>query len=265
MNPSLIRPLIWLTASLALAGCVPKHAEVRPMQTVIDQAALEAGDLRIAASALQSGDLQVARSLYQDMARAHPDNQSVWMGLGDTYFLAGEFDSAGAAYAKAEAIDPTLMTPRLAQARLAVRMRKLDDARARFQAILAEEPDQSVALAGLGVVYDLSGQPALAQETYRKGLAAHPGDEALRTNLGLSLALQGKAREAINVLLGTDGVNNSLPQRRDNLALAYGLLGREDAAKNILLGTQPSGQVQDNLDFYRYLRDRVVQPGKSAG
>ncbi|MGB5808419.1 hypothetical protein [Castellaniella sp.] len=67
------------------------------------------------------------------------------------------------------------------------------------------------------------------------------------------------------MLLGTDGVNNSLPQRRDNLALAYGLLGREDAAKNILLGTQPSGQVQDNLDFYRYLRDRVVQPGKSAG
>lgn len=229
------------------------------MQSAMDQAALEAGDLRIAASALQSGDLNVARSLYGDLVRSHPEVPAVWLGLGDTHFLAGEYEAARSAYERAEKIDPTQLDPRLALARVAVRMRNLDEARERFKAILAQHPQQPIALAGLGVVYDLTGQPALAQATYRKGLAVHPGDEALRTDLGLSLALSGKAREAINVLLGNSGVTGGLPQTRDNLALAYGLLGREDAAESILTSYQSRGQVQDNLEFYRYLRGRLVQ------
>lgn len=264
MKSHAFRSVLWLALGLSLAGCAPRQTAVRPLETVVDQAALEAGDLRIAASALQSGDIQVARSLYGDLARSHPNMPVVWQGLGDTYFLAGEFEAAQAAYAKAEQIDPTLLAPRLAQARVLVRLRQLDQARARFQDILAQDPDQPVALAGLGVVYDLSGQPELAQQTYRQGLVAHPGDEALRTNLGLSLALTGKPREAINILLGNAGVAGSLPQRRDNLALAYGVMGREDAAEDILLSYQPRGLVQDNLEFYRYLRQQLGQPGQEA-
>ncbi len=261
MKSRMFRLVFWLAAGSVLTGCVTQKTAVRPLETVVDQAALEAGDLRIAASALQSGDVQVARSLYKDLARSHPDVPAVWQGLGDSYFLAGEFEAAQATYAKAQEIAPTLLAPQLAQARVLVRLRQLDQARARFQEILAQDPDQPVALAGLGVVYDLSGQPELAQQTYRKGLTAHPGDEALRTNLGLSLALTGKPREAINVLLGNAGVAGSLPQRRDNLALAYGVMGREDAAEDILLSYQPRGLVQDNLEFYRYLRQQLGQPG----
>src|SRR5690625_7703950 len=114
-----------------------------------------------------------------------------------------------------------------------------------------------IALAGLGVVHELRGDPQRAQSLYRQGLKAHPGDQALRANLGLSLALSGQAREAVNILLGHAGAANSrLPQLHDNLALAYGLLGREDAAKEILSRYQPRSLVQDNLACYEYRRQQ---------
>jgi Flp pilus assembly protein TadD len=257
MNVPLYRVLVGAGLLALLTACAPPRTAVRPVDTVIDRAALQAGDLRIAASALQSGDVCVARSLYTTLAKSHPGMPEVWLGLGDTHFLAGEFESAQSAYARAEELDPDGLAPKLAQARVLIRLRKLDEARTRFQAILGKDPDQPVALAGLGVVYDLSGQPALAQETYRKGLAKHPGDQALRANLGLSLALSGKGREAVNVLLGNSGVQNGLPQIRDNLALAYGVMGREDAAEGILMSYQPRGVVQDNLAFYQYLREHL--------
>lgn len=251
------RVLVGVGLVALLAACAPPRTAIRPTETVVDRAALQAGDLRIAASALQSGDVGVARSLYTTLVKTHPNEPDVWLGLGDTHYLAGEFEAAQGAYARAESLDPSALRPKLAQARVAIRLRQFDQARTRFQAILAEDPGQPVALAGLGVVYDLSGQSALAQETYRRGLAAHPGDEALRANLGLSLALSGQAREAINVLLGSSGVQDDLPQVRDNLALAYGVMGREDAAESILMSYQPRGVVQDNLAFYQYLRDHL--------
>lgn len=260
-----LRTVLWLLPAIILGGCsATQQTAVRPIETVMDQAALDAGELRIAASALQSGDINVARSLYQDLTRSHPDVPDIWLGLGDTYFLSGEFEAAQAAYTHAEQLDPTQLGAKLALARVDVRLRRLDQARDRFQSILASRPNEAIALAGLGVVYDMQGQPGLAQETYRKGLAIHPGDEALRTNLGLSLALNGKPREAVNILLGHSGVTGALPQTRDNLALAYGVLGREDAAEHILLSYQPRGLVQDNLEFYRYLRQQLGQPGNAA-
>lgn len=261
MKQRLPLKMVWWVLALTLAGCasLPSTA-IRPVETAVDKTALMAGELRIADSALHSGDIPVARSLYRDLSQSHPHVADVWQGLGDTYFLTGDYESARAAYAQAGQIDPTQLGPRLAQARVDVRLRQFEQAIARFQAILGETPDQPIALAGLGVVYDLQGRPELAQQTYRKGLTAHPGDEALRTNLGLSLALNGKPREAVNVLLGHSGVVGGLPQTRDNLALAYGVLGREDAAEDILLSYQPRGLVQDNLEFYRYLRDRLEQP-----
>ena len=44
--------------------------------------------------------------------------------------------------------------------------------------------------------YTIIGNPEQAQATYRRGLSAHPDNPALRSNLGLSLSLSGKPREA---------------------------------------------------------------------
>src|SRR5690606_14863247 len=154
-------------------------------------------------------------------------------------------------------MDPGQLDAQMGLARMDIRQRKLDAAISRYQQMLVQRPDHPLILAGLGASHDLSGRHADAQAIYRKGLASHPDDPALRSNLGLSLSLSGKPRDAVNVLLDVMGVPASLPQGRQNLALAYGLMGREDAAKSILEGDLPRYTVQDNLEFYREVRQRM--------
>lgn len=250
--------IISLSALLTLSACTPMRTEVRSMETSLDSAMLSAGELQIAESALQSGDTQVALSLYRELSRAHPENIAVWLGLGDTYYLDNELELAQQAYTRAELIDPQASEPKISLARVAIRLRQFELAQSKLGAVLAEQPNHPIALASQGVIYDLTQQPERAQQTYKKGLQANPGNHALRSNLGLSLALNGKPREAVNVLLGHTGVPSNLPQARENLALAYGLLGRDDAAEEILLGGQSRGQVLDNLEFYRFLRGRLT-------
>lgn len=245
----------------ALAGCAAPRpvAEVQPRQTVFDADTLRASDLRIADSALQGGDVEVAMSLYSRLIESHPDLYDAWMGLADAHYLSGELEAARQVYTEMLNRFPAEQaSARLGLARVALRQRALPEAITHYQAILQEFPDHPFALAGLGVAYDLSGNPTQAQATYRRGLQIHPDNAALRANLGLSLALSGQPREAVNILLGTAGVTNALPQERNNLALAYGLLGRDDAAESILLSEHPRSVAQDNLEFYRFLRQRLM-------
>ncbi|MBJ7222718.1 MULTISPECIES: tetratricopeptide repeat protein [unclassified Brenneria] len=243
-----------LCVLISLAGCVvPPHAD----KTAQRHATMGESDLRIAASALHSGDLNVALPIYSRLIERQPDNASAWLGMADIHFLSGELGAASKAYATAQRLEPENIDAQLGQARVLVRQRNLTAAIARFQSILSHFPNHPLALSGLGVSYDLADDPDRAQSTYRRGLSLHPDDSALRTNLGLSLALNGKPREAINVLLGDSGVSGKLPQERDNLALAYGMLGRDDAAEEILMSNQSRSAVEDNLAFYHYLRQNM--------
>ncbi|MFE8115290.1 tetratricopeptide repeat protein [Brenneria goodwinii] len=256
------RTVMVLVLVTLLTGCAAFHQTAqRTDKRVQSQSELESGDLRIASSALQSGDVTLAMSIYSRLAQSNPDVVAVWMGLGDAHFLQGEFGAANNAYVKAQRLDPENIDAWLGSARILTRQRNLPEAIARYQSILTRFPDNPRALSGLGVSYDLAGDHGQAQSTYRRGLQRYPDDTALRNNLGLSLALDGKPREAINTLLGANGVSGKLPQERDNLALAYGMLGRDDAAEDILMSTQSQDRVQDNLAFYRYLRQNIGQAG----
>lgn len=246
---------------LMVAGCAAPQqtTQVKPQQTAFDADAMRASDLRIADSALQGGDLDVAMSIYARLTQSHPDMIEAWMGLGDARFLTGEMEAARLMYTEVlERFPQQQLNARLGLARIALRQRHISTAIGHYQAILQQSPDQPLALAGLGVAYDLSGNAVQAQATYRRGLTAYPDHAALRVNLGLSLALAGQPREAVNILLGTSGVSSQLPQERNNLALAYGLLGRDDAAESILMTDQPRSVAQDNIEFYRYLRERLA-------
>jgi Flp pilus assembly protein TadD len=107
-------------------------------------------------------------------------------------------------------------------------------------------------------VRDLQGQFDEAQALYREALAAHPEDAAARSNLGLSLALAGQPREAVNVLLDVATRPSAPPQARQNLALAYGLMGNDEAAESVLSTEMERTAVRTNLDYYRYVRGRAA-------
>lgn len=254
----LFRPRIISTLVLALllAGCSTAWRP-SPLQNEAKIATSDSGELRIAASALSSGDLNMALSLYERLTQRYPESAEVWLGMANTRFLQGELAAANSAYVTTQRLAPNNIDAQLGQARILIRQRQLPQAITRFKAILVQFPNHPLALCGLGVSYDLSGDYRQAQSIYRQGLLRYPDDVALRSNLGLSLALNGQPREAVNTLLGTTGLSEQLPQERDNLALAYGLLGRDDAAEEILEGNQPQDRVQDNLTFYRYLRQNM--------
>jgi len=67
------------------------------------------------------------------------------------------------------------------------------------------------------------------------------------------------------VSLDIASLSDATPQARQNLALAYGLLGNGEAAKRILVSDMPADSAEDNLRFYRDVRERMTaQAGGDA-
>src|SRR5690606_22427646 len=154
----MIRRLGIIACCTLLAACSPmREVKVQPVTTAMDSAAIAAGELRIANSALASGDLEVALSLFQRITAAYPDNLDGWIGFGNALYLSGDISQARQAYQAALERDGNQLDALLGLARMDVRQRKLDDARLRYQQALQAWPDNPLAMAGMGVTYDLAG------------------------------------------------------------------------------------------------------------
>ena len=121
----------------------------------------------------------------------------------DTFFAAGELaESRGrwrdAAFSYSNALDiepdnlPTLRRLAIAQ----VRCGDLPVGLASWQTYLAQSDGAPDAYGGLGYCYELCGDLAKADQTYRDGLARHPDGQLLRVNYGLMLARSGKIDQA---------------------------------------------------------------------
>ncbi|MGG1944797.1 tetratricopeptide repeat protein [Trinickia sp. NRRL B-1857] len=244
----------------ALVGCASSpRIETRPL--VATRGVDQSTDLKIAESALESGDTQLAISLFEKALKADPASLQAQLGLADAIYQIGELARAGMLYAHVAASAPDDPRAQLGLARVALRERRLDDALVRYRRLAASHPDSAAAAEGLGAVLDLQGEHGEAQAVYRAALARHPEAQGLKTNLGLSLILDHRAREGANVLLDVAGLPDAPVQARENLALAYGVLGNAQAAKSILTADMPAASAEDNLLFYRKLRDRWSSVG----
>ncbi|MEZ0603887.1 tetratricopeptide repeat protein [Paraburkholderia sp. IW21] len=252
-----------LLGSGLLTGCV-SGGSFNPRPISSQRNTPGASDLRIAESALQAGDFELAATLFERTLAAHPGSLDAQLGLGDAMYQAGDLERARALYQQAALQTPVRPAAQLGLARVALRQRRLGDATALYRGLLTAQPDNPVVCEGLGTVLDLQGRHADAQAVYRAALAVHPEVQGLRVNLGLSLVLDNKPREAANTLLDVAGLPDAPIQARQNLALAYGLLGNADAAKRILLADLPPSTAEDDLRFYQVLRDRFASYSAGA-
>ena len=168
--------------------------------------------------ALSSGDFASAVSLAEQAAAKTPGDASVRLLLANSYFGAGRFASAEAAYRDALAIgaDPSQAALKLALVQIA----------------------QGKTSEAMGVL-----------ESSKNSMDA--------ADYGLALALAGQPMQAIDVLEPAARSTGADSRVRQNLALAYGLMGDWAAARTIAEQDVPGDQVDARIQQWMALAKPV--------
>lgn len=240
-----------LAASIGLAGCSSGWSGSGGKS----QASPELSSLlRLGAAAEAAGDVGNAVSVYQRAQALYPDDSEPPRRLGDLYRAQALHDLAARSYGDAVTAEPDDRDARHGLAAALVRQGRLGDAAGHYDVLVAEDAADIRAWNGKGVVHDLRGDHTAAWEAFRSGLRVAPDNLALRTNLGLSLALGGRVDEAIAMLEPAAAYPGAGPETRQNLALAYGLAGRTEDAARLGHKDLKASDVVQNLDVYDLMR-----------
>lgn len=251
--------------TLAAAGLLVLAACAGPIERELgvlneDSASL----MRVAANARNAGDSAAAIPLYTRAARLSPLSAEPWIALGRTFNELAAYDEAANAWTEALFLAPKnvsaltgygvsltgLNQPHLALAKYEAATAVLIDP----EGVIAADFDERRMRNGLGVVYDMLGDPQRAQESYRAGLRIDPRDLTLSNNLGLSLALSGQYEAAIDILMEAVEHPRAGAKHRLNLALAYGLAGRSEDAARVARIDLDEQLVRRNLTYYHVIR-----------
>ena len=187
------RSFVWASVLMTLAlgacsGLSPREdIAKRPPSIGVAKAALDAGAPELA---LRVAELELAKN---------PNDVSALVARGDALYAMGRREQARSAYRAAIKLAPETTA---AQVGLGRTLAQSDPAAAEaaFLVALAHEPDNVIALNNLGVVRDLQGRHADAQEAYAHAISVAPLSTDVQINLGMSLALAGRTSEATRLL-----------------------------------------------------------------
>jgi len=242
-----------LIAGLALAGCAD-DIYTRGQGLMPD---LENGDvsvmLRVADSTRESGDPAAAVPLYRRAHKLAPEDPRPLIALAETLVEIGAYDDAAEVWVQALRLDDMNARALRGYGNTLVALGQPQLAMTRFAAANELEPDPAT-YNGMGVAYDVMGDAANAQDSYRDGLVLAPDDVSLQNNLGLSLALDGQYDEALALLEPIGLAPGATARQRQNLALAYGLNRDYEMAERLGRLDLDEVAVRQNLAYYDTLR-----------
>lgn len=118
----------------------------------------------------------------------------------------------------------------------ALRVGRLEDARAALEDALRHDPRQADAMHLLGLVSHHLGDGAAAERHLRAALANRPGEPAVLTDLGVALRTQGRLDEALVVLTRAVEAQPTFTQASRQLGETLLVAGRPQEALNALMG-----------------------------
>jgi Flp pilus assembly protein TadD len=176
--------------SLGLAACGTLDGATAPRAQVT---------LHVADVAMSSGAPGLALRVAALVLARQPNNADALRARGDALYALGQIEPAAGSYRAAIRIDPKLAAAQIGLGRTLIRTDPRA-AEAAFLAASALQPGNVAALSNLGVARDMQNHHAVAQEAYRAALALSPDMADVRVNLGLSLALSGRAEQAVQIL-----------------------------------------------------------------
>lgn len=123
------------------------------------------------------------------------------------------------------------------------------ESEADYVAALKIDDESSEAHSALGILYDVSFRPALAEPQHRAAVKLAPDNATYLNNLGFSLFLRGKHREAIEQYEKAAGLDPTSRRVRTNLGFACAATGDlRRAAREFEMGGT-AAEAKNNLGF----------------
>lgn len=184
--------------------------------------------IRIAQKARASGNPDAAINFYNKVLQIDSENTQALLGLAELYIDTNLLDAAETYIKKATQNKHDKKTAKYLSGKIC--LLKGDSKKAEK---LFLESGSIDALNALGTIYDEQEKHTKAQEMYKKVISLNPNYIDAYNNLGLSLLLCEKYKEAIFYLENACSLREANVTYRSNLALAYGLSGYIEKAKKI--------------------------------
>ncbi|MBS0540583.1 MAG: tetratricopeptide repeat protein, partial [Proteobacteria bacterium] len=174
------------------------------------------------------------------------------------YLALGASDEAAAQFRDvlARRSGDTVARRGLAQALLAMGQPSL--AMAQLDVALQVDPQDYRALNAMGIALDMEGRHEEAQARYRDGMIRAPDFVALRSNMGLSLAISGRGRDAVELLAPLASGRAADARIRQNLAFAYTMVG--DPTNALVVSRQDLTEESAQRQLSYYLRLKNLPP-----
>jgi Flp pilus assembly protein TadD len=224
VNLPALRSLGAASALLLLAGCAGNG-----------ETPLRSGQpgLPVAQAALEGGTPGLALQICQSLLAQNPKDAEAAVCVGDALTSLGRGSEAGPSYERALALDAHSARALVGLGRLRL---ESDPANAEvlFTRALDREPRNAVALNDLGVARDLQGRHVQAQEAYGRALGISPTMQSATVNLALSMAMSGRAAEAVPMLRPLAENANATEKVRHDYAAVLTMAGRTADAEKIL-------------------------------
>ena len=240
-----VRLLPALGVALTLSACAggPQQAPTVSADTILRVADLTRGE----------GDLVSAAGLYQKAHELNPTDPHPLIQLAETLAKLGSPGSAAEAYRAALQLDGTNAEALRGLAIALLNTGQAEAAIAEYEKALDTGEDYRL-YNGIAVAYDMLGDHASAQTYYRTALQLSPGNLELNNNLALSLALEGRYKEAIPLLEQASADPMAPPRYRQNLAFVYGLAGERDRARQLAERDLDPATVERNMTYFDVLK-----------
>jgi putative PEP-CTERM system TPR-repeat lipoprotein len=164
----------WL-AQIAMAGG-DVEGGVRKLESLATEEGAPAQiDMALLTGYLRQGNTGKALEVASGMVKKSPNDPSAHQALGSVLVLRKELPAARAAFAQALELNSTYMPAVASLAQLDLQEGKTAEARTRFEAVLAKEPNNVAALMGLSAVLERAKAPsAKIVAVLQRAIAAQP-------------------------------------------------------------------------------------------
>ncbi len=194
-DPAQVEAIADQTASLGNWGvAIEEYSRALSLAPDKDKPRLRAKSAELC---LKSHMYVPAESLFAELAASDPRNPLYLQGLGLARFAQDRLDEAQADLGRALALNPQLWRAHNALGIIANRQRRPEQALGHFRQALALEPRLPALYNNQALSFMLLKDWSQAEQSLRQALALDPRYGLAANNLGLVLAKQGRAPEAL--------------------------------------------------------------------